>query len=199
MLGHNVRGQWWWYSSWGWTFQLIFHDILLLCDRWLQRGCLIKWCLTQKCIWSKGMELNSSMWKKNGTHWYTTLAERSWRSNSGCEHSEVVGGAFQQWWQWHGRQATFQMATHRCHTTKFIHVNQQIIIRKLYRINICFNMLEITLKYHKVCNRWVPPMLTQEQKEHVMKVCQDLLNKYDPEGDSFLDCTITSDEMWCQH
>ena len=35
---------------------------------------------------------------KNGTHWYTlTLAEHLWRPNGGCEHSEAVGDAFQQW------------------------------------------------------------------------------------------------------
>ena len=27
------------------------------------------------------------------------LAECLWRPNSGCEHSEVVGGVFQQWRQ----------------------------------------------------------------------------------------------------
>ena len=37
-------------------------------------------------------------------------------------------------------------------------------------------------------------MLTQEHK-----VCQDLLNQYETEGDSFLDHIITGDEMWCHH
>ena len=33
--------------------------------------------------------------EKNCTHWHSfTLAEQLWRPNSGCEHSEVVGGAF---------------------------------------------------------------------------------------------------------
>jgi len=32
-----------------------------------------------------------------------------------------------------------------------------------------------------------------------MQVCQDLLNQYEAEGDSFLDRIITSDEMWCHH
>jgi len=57
-----------------------------------------KWRLTWKCVWSKGVKLNFSMQKKNGTHWHSsTLAEHLWRPNSGCEHSEVVDGAFQQW------------------------------------------------------------------------------------------------------
>ena len=42
-------------------------------------------------------------------------------------------------------------------------------------------------------------MLTQEQKEHCMQVCQDLLNQYETEGDSFLDCIINDDETWCHH
>ena len=49
---------------------------------------------------------------KNGTHWHSLmLVEHWWRTNSGCEHGEVeVGGAFQHWWQWYGRQAALQMA-----------------------------------------------------------------------------------------
>jgi len=42
-------------------------------------------------------------------------------------------------------------------------------------------------------------MLTQEHKEQRMQECQDLLNQYEAEGDSFLDCIITSDETWCHH
>ena len=38
---------------------------------------------------------------KDSTHWHSSmLAECFWRSNSECEHSEAVGGAFQQWWGW---------------------------------------------------------------------------------------------------
>jgi len=62
-LAHAVRGRRWWYSSRGWTFPPIFYSMLLLCDRWQQRGALTQWHLTWKCIWSKGVALNSSMWK----------------------------------------------------------------------------------------------------------------------------------------
>ena len=67
-------------------------------------------------------------------------------------------------------------------------------------LNIDFSLLGTTvatLEYQKVCARWVTRMLTQEQKEHRMQVCQDLLNK--AEDDFFLDHIITSDEMWCHH
>ena len=56
-----------------------------------------------------------------------------------------------------------------------------------------------TLEYRKVCARWVLRMLTQEHKEHRMQVCQELLNQYKAEGDSFLDRIITGDETWCHH
>ena len=36
-------------------------------------------------------------------------------------------------------------------------------------------------------------------KGHCMQVCQDLLNQYKAEGDSFLDHIITSDETGSQH
>ena len=30
--------------------------------------------------------------------WHSSaLAEHLWRPNSGCEHSQAIGGAFQQW------------------------------------------------------------------------------------------------------
>ena len=38
--------------------------------------------------------------RKNGTFWHSWTFVRFWRPNSGCEYSETVGGAFQQWWQW---------------------------------------------------------------------------------------------------
>ena len=42
-------------------------------------------------------------------------------------------------------------------------------------------------------------MLTQEHNEHRMQVCQELLNQYEDEGDSFLDRIITGDEAWCHY
>jgi len=66
----------WLYSSRGWALLPVFHYIVLLCDRWQQKGQCDTMALAWKCIWSIGMELNSSMWKKNGIHWHlSTLAE----------------------------------------------------------------------------------------------------------------------------
>ena len=98
MLAHDVRGGCWWYSR-SWTFPPTSHYILLPCDRWQQWGSLTQWRLMWKRAWSKGVSVNSSMWKK--WHPLTSVmhAEHLRRPNSGCEQSETVRGAFQQWWQ----------------------------------------------------------------------------------------------------
>ena len=63
LLAH-VSGGCWWYGSRGWTLPSIFCYILFLCDTWQQKGNLTKWCQTWKDVLSKGVSLNSSMWKK---------------------------------------------------------------------------------------------------------------------------------------
>jgi len=88
----------WWYASRGWTFPPKSYYMLWPCNRWQQRGTLTKWHLTWKCIWSKGVTLNSSM-QKNGTHWHSLMfVEHLWRPNSACEYTEVLSGAV-HWWQ----------------------------------------------------------------------------------------------------
>jgi len=42
-------------------------------------------------------------------------------------------------------------------------------------------------------------MLAEEQKEHRMQVCQDLLNQCEAEGDGFLGSIIPADETWRHH
>jgi len=42
-------------------------------------------------------------------------------------------------------------------------------------------------------------MLTQEEKQRCMQVCQDLSNQYKAEGDSFLDCIISSGKKLCHY
>ena len=56
-----------------------------------------------------------------------------------------------------------------------------------------------SLGYSKRCARWVPQMLTPEQKDHWVTVSQELLEQYKAEGNAFLDQTITVDETWCHY
>jgi hypothetical protein len=103
-----------------------------------------------------------------------TLAERLQRPNSGCEHSEAVGGEFQQWWPRCEWQATFQAALPSCQPgneerlDQSICANRRITNSKLCtELNVCFNAQETmlaTLEYRKVCARCVWRMLCRNIK-----------------------------------
>jgi len=102
-----------------------------------------------------------------------------------------------------GRPCTAVTPRNEERLDQLIRANRRITTRELCtELNIGCNALEAmvaTLGYRKVCARWVPRMLTQEHKENRMQVCQDLLNQYEADGDSFLDRIITGDETWCHH
>ena len=90
MLAHYTRGGCWWCGSRGWAFPPILHYTLLLCDRWHQRHSLTQQLLTWKCIWSKGVSLNSSVWKKMhswtfiDTCWmFTKTSQWMWAQSGG--------------------------------------------------------------------------------------------------------------------
>ena len=50
------------------------------------------------------------------------------------------------------------------------------------------------LQFHKISARWVPRQLTAELKERRVDACQELLKRFEAEGDGFLRRTITGDE-----
>jgi len=52
------------------------------------------------------------------------------------------------------------------------------------------------LQFHKVSARWVPRQLTAELKERSVDACQELLKRFEAEGDGFLGRTVTGDETW---
>ena len=110
MFAHDIWGRLWWWGSWGWTFLPIFHYMLLLCDRWQQKRNLTIWCLMRKCRWNKDVSMNSSTWNKWHPLTFIHICWMIWRSNCGYEHSEAVGGVFQQWWQGCEKQAAFWTA-----------------------------------------------------------------------------------------
>jgi histone-lysine N-methyltransferase SETMAR len=55
------------------------------------------------------------------------------------------------------------------------------------------------LGYRKICARWVPKMLTQENKKIRVECSQKLLNRYHQEGEQFLLKIVTGDETWVHH
>ncbi|XP_071879535.1 protein GVQW3-like [Anas platyrhynchos] len=58
-----------------------------------------------------------------------------------------------------------------------------------------FEMVKENLAMRKVCAKFVPRVLSEEQKANRKAICQDLLHHVNEEPD-FLDNVVTSDEMW---
>ena len=52
------------------------------------------------------------------------------------------------------------------------------------------------LQFHKVSARWVPRQLTPELRERRVDACEELLRRYEREGDGFLARIVTGDENW---
>jgi len=50
------------------------------------------------------------------------------------------------------------------------------------------------LKFQKVCARWVPKRLTPEMKERHVDACQELMLRYEADGEAFLQRIVTGDE-----
>ena len=55
------------------------------------------------------------------------------------------------------------------------------------------------LQFHKVSARWVPRQLTVELKERRVDACQELLKRFEAEGDGFLGRTVSGDETWVHY
>ena len=50
------------------------------------------------------------------------------------------------------------------------------------------------LGYRKLCARWVPKMLTDDNKTKWIGSALEFLTRYAQEGDEFLDSIVTGDE-----
>ena len=55
------------------------------------------------------------------------------------------------------------------------------------------------LGYRKVSARWVPRQLTVEMKAQRKDMCTQLLERYNAEGEAFLQRIVTGDESWVHH
>jgi len=55
------------------------------------------------------------------------------------------------------------------------------------------------LQFHKLSARWVPRQLTAELKERRVDACQELLKRFEVEGDGFLGRIVTGDETWVHY
>lgn len=58
------------------------------------------------------------------------------------------------------------------------------------------DILSNRLGMRRVSARWVPRLLSPEQKDVRVKMCRELIQKHSEEGDSFLNNIVTCDETW---
>ena len=151
------------YANRSWTYPPISHYILLLCDRWQQRGRLTKWRLTHKAkMWNwippcrkklPPLTFINACWNISGDQTVDVSTVRQWvvRFNS-----DVLTTMW---------KISHLLAMHSFHTTKWrvsIHTSQQIVSSRTHtELNTGFNVMEMMvtmLECHKVCARWVPQM-----------------------------------------
>lgn len=63
-------------------------------------------------------------------------------------------------------------------------------VRKILREDLFMN---------KVCARWVPKMLKDDQKRKRAEVCQELLDRFNIDREGFIGRLVTVDETWVHH
>ena len=64
-------------------------------------------------------------------------------------------------------------------------------------VNVVYRILTDTLlKMDNVCARWVPRLLTQDQKTTRVQMSRSFLDSFDREEDQFLHRIVTMDETW---
>ena len=51
----------------------------------------------------------------------------------------------------------------------------------------------------KVSARWVPRMLTDDQKRSRLDISRRLLSRYEDDTGDFIDRVVTQDETWVHH
>jgi len=62
-----------------------------------------------------------------------------------------------------------------------------------------YDIIHNRLVFRKVCARWVPKQLTEEQKNNRVAICQRQLDRYAKEGEAFLTRIVNGDETWVHH
>ncbi|GFR99683.1 transposase [Elysia marginata] len=76
-----------------------------------------------------------------------------------------------------------------------------ISVRELSDTNgLSYSTVHIIITEHirmkKVCARWIPHLLTFDQKRERVCCARELLNMFEPHGPKSLSCIVAGDEIW---
>ena len=82
-----------------------------------------------------------------------------------------------------------------------IRENRRFTISEVYEeySTVVYEIVTKHLQYRKICARWVPRMLTDAQKAARMGAALIFLERYERDGNAFLDQIVTGDETWISH
>lgn len=99
-----------------------------------------------------------------------------------------------------GRPSTSTDDDHVARLNRLVRSNRRLTIREMAEeLNIsfgsCQQILTENLQMRRVAAKFVPRLLTEQQKEHRVQVCQELLEMAN-DNENFLKQVITGDETW---
>ena len=69
------------------------------------------------------------------------------------------------------------------------------MIRDIAAVTVQCWVLFIT-NMRQICARWIPKMLNTDQKRLRVECCEQLLKRFEREGEKFMDRIVTVDETW---
>ncbi|GFW32205.1 uncharacterized protein TNCV_2142871 [Trichonephila clavipes] len=98
-------------------------------------------------------------------------------------------------WEHYGSTKCKEMKTEEA-----IRANRCLKLKELHQIipevsmTTLYEVVTVKLGYRKLCERWVPKMLTKEHKRKWMGFALDFLTHYAEEDNEFLDHIVTGDE-----
>lgn len=79
--------------------------------------------------------------------------------------------------------------------------DRRITIREIHERSDCsigtvHRIIHDELNMRRLCARWIPKMLTDEQKVERVRCCNQFLRRFHREGERFLRRIVTVDETW---
>jgi histone-lysine N-methyltransferase SETMAR len=99
-----------------------------------------------------------------------------------------------------GRPSTSTDAVHFAHVHAVICSNRRLTVREIAEeckifVGSRYAILTEKLEMHPVAAKFVPRLLTEDQRERRVAFCQELLDRAN-EDENFMNCVITSNDTW---